>query len=73
MYTRGYLHSIINVEQIIKRMEKIAIGAWVILILILTGGIVIAPIAILVGLGIILMYTSIDQNGVPRIKRSFIE
>jgi hypothetical protein len=54
-------------------MEKIAIGAWVILILILTGGIVIAPIAILVGLGIILMYTSIDQNGVPRIKRSIIE
>ena len=73
MYTRGYLHSIINVEQIIKRMEKIAIGAWVILILILTGGIVIAPIAILVGLGIILMYTSIDQNGVPWIKRSIIE
>ena len=73
MYTRGYLHSIINVEQIIKRMEKIAIGAWVILILILTGGIVIAPIAILVGLGIILMYTSIDQNGVSRIKRSIIE
>ena len=80
MYTRGYLHSIINVEQIIKRMEKIAIGAWVILILILTGGIVIAPIAILVGLGIILLvykyrpeWCATDKEEYHRIKKERLE
>ncbi|MBQ6201910.1 MAG: hypothetical protein IJK50_10860 [Prevotella sp.] len=61
-------------------MEKIAIGAWVILILILTGGIVIAPIAILVGLGIILLvykyrpeWCATDKEEYHRIKKERLE